>query len=147
MMAGTRHISVANYQQDVTGGSPMFPDTLPTNTWSHPYGFAANYNWTISNNKVNNFRYGLTREAFTDQGDSAENQITFRNVFASHRFVRGFSRTTPTHNLTDDFSWIKGNHTFAFGTNIRIVRNNREDFGAAFDNGITNQSFYASPVM
>lgn len=133
----------ANYQQDVTGGSPMFPDTSPTNTWSHPYGFAANYNWTISNDKVNNFRYGLTREAFTDQGDSAENQITFRSVFASHRFVRGFSRTTPTHNLTDDFSWIKGNHTFAFGTNIRIVRNNREDFGAAFDNGITNQSFYA----
>jgi hypothetical protein len=30
-----------------------------------------------------------------------------------------------------------------FGTNIRIVRNNRTNFAAAFDNGITNQSFYA----
>ena len=133
----------ANYQQDVTGGAPQFPDTLPTNTWSHPYGYVGNYTWTISNDKVNNFRYGLTREAFTDQGDSAVNQITFRNVFASDRFVRGFSRTTPTHNITDDFSWIKGNHTWGFGTNIRIVRNNRENFAAAFDNGITNQSFYA----
>ena len=133
----------ANYQQDVTGGAPQFPDTPPTNSWSHPLGFVGSHTWTISNNTVNNFRYGLTREAFTDQGDSTENAITFRSVFASHRFLRGFSRTTPTQNITDDLSMIKGNHTFGFGTNIRIVRNNRESFAAAFDNGITNQSFYA----
>ncbi len=132
-----------NYQQDVTGGAPQFPDTPPTNQWSHPLGFVGSHTWTISNNTVNNFRYGLTREAFTNQGDSSDNAITFRSVFASHGFARGFSRTTPTHNLTDDLSWIKGNHTFGFGTNIRVVRNNRENFAAAFDNGITNQSFYA----
>jgi hypothetical protein len=133
-----------NYQQDVAGGTPNFPDTPPTNTWSHPYGFVAGHTWTISNNKVNNFRYGLTREAFTNQGDSADNAITFRSVFSSHTFARGFSRTTPVTNITDDFSWITGNHTVAVGTNIRITRNNRENFASAFDNGITNQSFYAS---
>jgi hypothetical protein len=140
-----RHIAYirGNYQQDVTGGAPNFPDTPPTNTWSHPLGFVGGHTWTISNNKVNNFRYGYTREAFTDQGDSTENAITFRSVFSSHLFARGFSRTTPVQNITDDFSWIKGNHTFGFGTNIRIVRNNRENFAAAFDNGITNQSFYS----
>jgi hypothetical protein len=140
-----RHIGYfrGNYQQDVTGGASQFPDTAPTNSWSHPIGISTGHTWTISNNKINNFRYGLTREAFTNQGDSTENAITFRSVFSSHSFARGFSRTTPTHNLTDDFSWIKGNHSFGFGTNIRIVRNNRESFAAAFDNGITNQSFYA----
>jgi len=140
-----RHIAYfrGNYQQDVTGGAPQFPDTPPTNQWSHPLGFVAGHTWTISSNKVNNFRYGLTREAFTNQGDSTENAITFRSVFASNLFQRGFSRTTPTQNITDDFSVIKGNHTLGFGTNIRIVRNNRENFAAAFDNGITNQSFYA----
>ena len=139
-----RHIAYLrfNYQQDVTGGASQFPDTPPTNTWSHPTGFVGAHTWTISNNTINNFRYGLTREAFTNQGDSNENQITFRSVFASHLFTRGFSRTTPTQNITDDFSWIKGNHSLGFGTNIRIVRNNRENFAAAFDNGITNQSFY-----
>ena len=86
----------ANYQQDVTGGASQFPDTPPTNTWSHPYGFVGSHTWTISNNTVNNFRYGLTREAFTNQGDSADNAITFRSVYASHGFNRGFSRTTPT---------------------------------------------------
>jgi len=140
-----RHIGFfrGNYQQDVTGGAPQFPDTPPTNTWSHPLGFVVGHTWTISNTKINNFRYGLTREAFTDQGDSNENAITFRSVFSSHRFVRGFSRTTPVQNFTDDLSWLTGNHSIGFGTNIRIVRNNRENFAAAFDNGITNQSFYA----
>ena len=140
-----RHIGYfrGNYQQDVTGGAPAFPDTPPTNTWSHPLGFVGGHTWTLSNNKINSFRYGFTREAFTIQGDSAENAITFRSVFSSHLFQRGFSRTTPVHNITDDFSWIKGNHSFGFGTNIRVVRNNRENFAAAFDNGITNQSFYA----
>ena len=141
-----RHIGFfrGNYQQDITGGAQQFPDTPPVNTWSHPYGFVGGHTWTLSNTKINSFRYGLTREAFTDQGDSSENQITFRSVFASHRFIRGFGRTTPVQNITDDFSWIKGSHTMGFGTNIRIVRNNRENFASAFDNGITNQSFYAS---
>ena len=132
-----------NYQQDITGGAPEFPDTPPTNTWSHPLGFVAGETWTISNNKINTFRYGYTREAFTNQGDSTDNAITFRSVFSSTLFARGFSRTTPTQNITDDYSWIKGNHSMGFGTNVRIVRNNRENFAASFDNGITNQSFYA----
>jgi len=49
---------------------------------------------------------------------------------------------TPVTNITDDFSWLRGNHSFQFGTNIRIVRNERESFATSFDNGITNQSFY-----
>lgn len=132
-----------NYQQDVTAGAPQFPDTPPVNNWSHPLGLVAGHTWVISNSKVNNFRYGLTREAFTDQGDSTDNAITFRSVLSTSLFQRGFSRTTPVQNITDDFTWIKSDHTFQFGTNIRTTRNNRTNFGSAFDNGITNQSFYA----
>jgi hypothetical protein len=133
-----------NYQQDVTGGSPDFPDTKPTNTWSHPLGFVAGHTWTISNHKINDLKFGLTREAFTNQGDSSDNAITFRSVLSTSLFSRDFSRTTPVENITDDFTWIAGNHTWGFGTNVRIIRNHRKDFGKAFDNGITNQSFYAS---
>jgi len=140
-----RHIGFfrGNYQQDVTANAPAFPDTITANTWSHPWGFVTGETWTISNNKINNFRYGLTREAFTNQGDSTVNAITFRSVLSTQNFSRGFSRTTPVQNLTDDFSWVRGNHSLGFGTNVRITRNNRESFAASYDNGITNQSFYA----
>ena len=39
----------------------------------------AGHNWTISNNKINNFRYGLTRQAFSNQGDSSGKKIHSQN--------------------------------------------------------------------
>lgn len=132
-----------NYQQDNSAGASQFPDTPSPNTWSHPYGFVVGDTWTISNTKINNFKYGLTREAFTNQGDSTVNAITFRSVLSTALFTRDFARTTPVQNITDDFTWIKENHTFGFGTNIRIIRNHRTNYAASYDNGITNQSFYA----
>lgn len=133
-----------NYQQDVAGGTSNFPDTPPTNTWSHPLGMAATHTWLISSNKTNRFSFGLTRLAFSNQGDSAENNISFRDVYSPFLFARTFSRVNPTYNITDDFNWIKGNHSLQFGTNIRVVRNERNSFGAAFDAGVMNFGFYAS---
>lgn len=131
-----------NYQQDLIGGVPQFPDTPAPSFWNHPTGIAAGHTWTISNTLINNFRYGFTREAFTNQGDSTENFITFRFVFEPRRFLRTLSRTTPVHNFTDDLSWIRGNHAFQFGTNIRLIRNDRTTFANSFDEAVANPSFY-----
>jgi hypothetical protein len=93
---------------------------------------------------VNNFRYGFTRQGFTQYGDHTANQITFRFVFEPFAFTRTTHRVTPVHNIVDDISWVKGNHTFQFGTNLRITRNSRLTFANAYDNAVTNPSFYAS---
>src|SRR5688572_6639915 len=123
----------ANYQNDILTGTSQFPDTPPTSLWDHPYGFVVAHDWAIGSNMVNNFRYGLTRQAFSQQGDSGDPSITFRFVYSPVAFVRTLSRITPTQNITDDFTWIRGNHTFQFGGNVRIIRNQRQDFGSAFD--------------
>ncbi|HEX8161888.1 MAG TPA: carboxypeptidase-like regulatory domain-containing protein [Pyrinomonadaceae bacterium] len=133
----------ANVIYDLTGQAPAFPDTPAPNFWSHPWGVAAGHTWTLSNNLVNRFVYGFTREAFSSQGDSADTAISFRFVFSPLLFSRTLSRKTPVHNLTDDVSWVKGNHTVQFGANVRDVRNNRTSFANSFDNAITNPSFYA----
>ena len=131
-------------QQDLFGGSRLFPDTPPQDTWSHPWGFVLGHAWTINKNLVNNFRYGLTREAFTFQGDSAKNEIYFRNVFFPVNDSRTLSRVTPVQNIVDDISWVKGNHLVQFGTNIRIIRNKRVTYATAFDTAYTNPTGYAS---
>ncbi len=131
-----------NYQNDLLTGASNFPDTPSTSLWDHPKGFMVAHDWAISSNRVNNFRYGLTRQAFSQQGDSSENNISFRFVFSPLAFVRTLSRITPTHNITDDFTLISGNHTWQFGGNVRIIRNQRVDFGNAYDSAITNPSFY-----
>jgi len=110
--------------------------------WSHPRGLAVGHTWAIGNNLVNNLRYGLTRQAFTQGGDSFGNDISFRFVYSPTSQSHTQTRVTPVHNITDDLSWIHGRHTFQFGANIRKINNSRVDFANAFDNAVTNPSFY-----
>jgi len=131
-----------NYQYDLTTSASQFPDTPSPSLWNHPYGFVVGHSWTMSSNKVNNFRYGLTRQAFSDQGDSSANAVSFRFVFSPLLFTRTLNRITSTHNFTDDFTLIRGDHTVQFGGNVRLIRNARTSFSNAFDSAITNPSFY-----
>jgi hypothetical protein len=119
-----------------------FPDTPPLTTWNHPKGLAVGHTWTASNTLVNRFNYGFTRASFTENGDSNENRVNFRFIFSPAAFARTLRRTTPVHNFVDDVSWVRGNHTFGFGANVRVIRNNRNSLGASFDEAVINPSFY-----
>src|SRR5712692_8093631 len=132
-----------NVIYDLTSLAPQFPDTPAPKIWSHPTGVAVGHTWTISNTMVNNFHYGYTREAFTQQGDSAENSVNFRFIFQPLAFSRTLSRKTPVQNFVDDLSWVRANHTLQFGTNIRVIRNQRTSFANAFDAAVTNPSGYS----
>src|SRR5216684_5058113 len=118
------------------------PGTVAPQVWSHPRGLAVGHNWTIGSNWVNNLRYGFTRQAFTQGGDSSGNDISFRFVFQPNGQQHTVTRITPVHNITDDISWIRGNHTIQFGGNFRKISNARVSFANAFDNAVTNPSFY-----
>jgi hypothetical protein len=98
-----------NYQQDLavpTSRLSNFPDTPAGSTWSHPLGMAATHTWLISSNKTNRFSYGLSRVAYSDQGDSSLNALTFRSTLSPFGFTRTADRENPTQNYTDDFTWI-----------------------------------------
>ena len=118
------------------------PGTAAPQVWSHPRGLAIGHNWTIGSHWVNNLRYGYTRQAFTQSGDSSGNDISFRFVFQPTGQQHSVTRITPVHNITDDLSWIHGNHTIQFGGNFRKINNARVSFANAFDNAVTNPSFY-----
>jgi hypothetical protein len=127
-------VSFANPQQ--------FPDTPIRTSWYHPTGIVIGHTWTISPTKTNNFRYGLTRLALSNLGDTPGNDIFFRFVFIPTTESYTLDRINPVHNFVDDFSWIKGNHNIQFGVNFRSVSNLRTDYGAAFDTALTNPFFY-----
>jgi hypothetical protein len=131
-----------NIIYDLLTREQRFPDTPQPNIWSHPTGIALGHTWTLTNNLVNTFRYGRTREAFTRQGDSTQNSISFRFVFQPFAFSRTLTRITPVQNFTDDISWVKGNHSLTFGTNIRTISNARSSLAGSFDSAITNPSFF-----
>ncbi|QQS45778.1 MAG: TonB-dependent receptor [Acidobacteriota bacterium] len=133
-----------NYQWDIIGGVPYLPDSPRPNTWYHPTGVALNHTWIMTNNLVNNLRYGLTRLAQSIQGDSGENGVTFRFIYQPAFFSRTLNRITPVHNITDDVSYTRGSHNLQFGTNIRIIRNQRTSFSNSYDFATANPSFYAA---
>lgn len=136
----------ANVQYDVQNLTSFFPDTPARRVWSHPVGIAAGHTWNISNRWTNVFRYGLTRFATSEQGDTAQNFISFRFVLEPTFNARTLDRIVPTHNFTNDTTYVFGDHTFQFGTNVRIIRNRRTGFGQAFDFGVINPIFYAQSL-
>src|SRR3989475_1106221 len=140
-----------NIYDHIIGGvpnvtAPQFPDTPSPTDWEHPWGVVAGHTWVIGNNLVNNVRYGLTREAFSQLGDHTANQFSFRFVFdnISNPQITTISRTTPVHNIVDDVSWLHGKHTFQFGGNVRKIDNSRISFANAFDFAQANPSGYAA---
>jgi hypothetical protein len=132
----------ANVLIDHATLAQWLPDTKAPALWSHPMGIAAGHTWMINNNLVNNIRYGYTRQAFTSSGDSTGNDISFRFVFAPNSQTHDVSRVTPVHNITDDVSWTHGKHVSQYGVNFRAISNGRVTFANAFDNAVTNPSFY-----
>ena len=143
-----RHVINArvNHQHDLTVGAPQFPDTPGTNLWSHPTAFSVQHTWTATNRLVNSLRFGLTRQAYSQQGDSSDNQIGFRFVYSPRSYTRTLAQVVPTWNIVDDLTWVKGNHTFAFGGNVRFVRNRRSSFAGSYDEANTNPTWYDGPA-
>lgn len=131
------------FQDDFADGASRFPDTAPSRTVSRPLGIVGSHTWLISNNLVNNFRYGFTRQKFETVGDGQGDTLSFRDVFIPFNFVYPFTRQTDTQNIINDVSWVKGNHNIQFGGNIRIVRNERISEAQIYDNAVVNRSFFA----
>ena len=129
-------------QDDHQTLAQWLPGSISPVVWEHSWGLAAGHTWTISNNWVNNFRYGLTRQAFTKGGDSTTNDTEFRFVFQPNGQTHTLQQVVPVHNFTDDVSWIRGNHTIQFGGNVRLISNSRIDFVNAFDFAEENPDYY-----
>jgi hypothetical protein len=118
------------------------PGSVSPVVWAHNWGLAVGHTWTIGSNWVNNFRYGLTRQAYTNSGDSFADDTEFRFVFQPNGQLHPLTQVVPVHNFTDDLSWVRGKHTIQFGGNIRMVSNKRSDFFASGDFAEMNPSYY-----
>src|SRR4029079_18601989 len=102
-----------NFQDDAIVSPSQFPGQAPRNTQKvKSRGFALGHDWVLSSNKINTLRYGYTDIVEDSIGLQTESRISFRFITDFDALTATFGRKTPTHNIVDDFSWIKGAHTF-----------------------------------
>jgi hypothetical protein len=127
----------ANLQDDHTDGPVQFPGESPNYTVvDNSKGIAGGDVWTISNSLVNNARYGLVRQGYSNRGITNGPYVNFQNI--ATLTGTGYTSqivTVPTHNFADDLTWVKGTHTFQFGGNYRLVFNNRSSDATLFNHG------------
>jgi len=116
-----------NLQNDNTAEAPEFPGQPSSDfNTSNNKGLAAGYTALLRPNLINNFRWSLVREGVGDSGINSRPFVHFRTLSditdlgAQSEYVN-----VPVHNFVDDLTWTKGKHTLQFGTNLRLVHNNR----------------------
>jgi hypothetical protein len=116
-----------NLQNDSEAFPPEFPGQPPLSyNTTNSKGIAAGYTAILRPTLINNFRWALVRQGTGISGLNSQAFVDFATLndvtglFSQSEYVN-----VPVHNFVDDLTWTKGKHTLSFGTNLRLVRNNR----------------------
>jgi hypothetical protein len=86
-------------------------------------GYAILYTGQIRPNLVNSAHYGLTRVGILTTG-AVGPSFSVRNYTTNINFSRGNDRIQPIHQIGDDVSWVRGQHTLQMGGNTYFVKTN-----------------------
>lgn len=132
-------------QQDVENGAPQFPGQAPNSKdITKSKGIAIGWNGSLSNNFFATTRYGLTRQGLATEGIGTYEAVIWRPLDNPVGLVRSFKRTSPTHNITQDFTWLKGAHNFQFGGSFRRFSNDRLSYDNSYFSATSNSSWLTS---
>jgi hypothetical protein len=138
-----------NLQNDHEARPPQFPG-LPPNVFrtNNSKGIAAGYTYIIRNNLINNFRYAFIRQGIGETGLNNQPFNRLRGLDDTQAVSPNDTATiltnVPVQNFIDDVSWTKGRHTIQFGTNWRLIHNNRQSNAQNISEGYANL-YWMSP--
>jgi len=135
---GKHRVSVSGALSNASSrGAPFLPGTSPELVSTNfNKGIIASYAATLTPTVISNFRYGFIRESLGFTGDSTETWNHFRSI--DQGITRSSSFQRQTNNFFEDLTWIKGKHTFQFGS---ILRNPETNLDNSFSDGVTNASW------
>ncbi|MGA9781336.1 MAG: TonB-dependent receptor [Terracidiphilus sp.] len=128
-----------NLQDDSTANAENFPGQPPASTLiDDSKGVTAGETWTINTHMVNDIRYGYIRQGYASSGIGVGDYVDFRFLSSPTAESRTSVTAVPVNNVVDDMSWTKGNHTFQFGYNWRLIHQNHSSDSGSFNSATTN---------
>jgi hypothetical protein len=131
-----------NLQNDsYANGLPQFPGDPPSQvSLNNSKGFAAAYTGVLRANLISNFRYGLTRQGVETTGAQTAAAARFRDISDRNQLTTALARIVPLHQVSEDLSWVRSAHTFAFGGVMRFITNNRSSTANSFSDALASSS-------
>jgi hypothetical protein len=134
-----------NLQNDHESSPPQFPGLPPNSVLTNnSKGIAGGYTYIIRNNLINNFRYAFIRQGLGNSGLNNQPFNRLRGLDDSQGLTSTVLTNVPVNNFIDDVSWIRGRHTIQFGTNWRLIHNNRQSNAQNLSEGYANL-YWMSP--
>ncbi|HEX4423960.1 MAG TPA: carboxypeptidase-like regulatory domain-containing protein [Terriglobales bacterium] len=127
-IANTHRIFVrGNLQNDKTSSSAQFPGDPPSSSvLDNSKGIAVGDVWTIGNNLINSLHYGFIRQGVANRGAGQGGYNDFRGFSSLNAENRTNIVDIPVHNLAEDLTWVKHNHTIQVGANYRFITNRQQ---------------------
>ncbi len=133
-----------NLQKDLQAGALQFPgQPASSEDVDNTKGIAAGETWTISSRIVNDFRYGYIRQGNSNRGTGQGDYVQFRFLSQPLSESRSIVINIPVHNVVDNLSITKGQHTIQLGGNWRLVNNNRGTDLNSYNAANTNPYWYS----
>src|SRR5580692_592481 len=127
-----------NLQNDHEAQPPQFPGMPPNDfVTNNSKGIAAGHIY-LHNNVINNMRYAFIRQGLGDTGLNNQDFIRLRGLDDTQGLTNIILSNVPVNNFIDDVSVTKGKHTIGFGTNWRLIHNNRQSNAENISEGYAN---------
>ena len=127
-----------NLQDDTTSAAPQFPGSFASSRLrDNTKGFAVGYTFTITQNLVNNLRYGFIRQGYGLRGIGQGSYVNLDAMSNLNAETRSTLLGVPVQNVVDDLTWTRGTHTFQFGINNRVVHNQLSTDANSYDSAAT----------
>lgn len=126
-------------QKDVINSPEQFPGQGASNIEeSNNKGILGGDTWTVTPHIINDLRYGFVRQGVSDRGVGVGDYVSFRFLSNPTAQTRTTFTDIPVHNLVDNVSWIKGNHTIQFGFNWRLIYQNNVTDANSYNSASSN---------
>ncbi|HZC21981.1 MAG TPA: carboxypeptidase-like regulatory domain-containing protein, partial [Candidatus Binatia bacterium] len=87
---------------------------------------------------INDFHWGFVRQGQQYGGTSVYPGVFLSGIDSLVPFTRPTTAFVPVNQLSDNLSWTRGNHTFQFGTDLFLIRNNHLSYLTSFSDVQTN---------
>jgi hypothetical protein len=138
--SGSENLFVRGQTQNLNNpGQQQFPgQPAATTTVDDSRGITVGLTSLINPRLVNDFHWGYIRQGGQTAGVSQYPAVLLTGLDNLVPFTRSTIFFVPVNQLSDTLNWTHKNHTFAFGGDLFLIRNNHTSYANSFSDVQTN---------